>query len=163
MPRHLYILITITFLVGLSAGVYGYFFSRGDNTGYDTKIESYFIAHMHGCNTYDCPVYRYEKGGSYSYRYATVSEKFEGTLSPKIYRVVDDVFKKTDFKNITQNDISSLCLSQQGIRFSYEIYSDGMVYTYKDVCAQAHTTFPVFEVFSSLFGVIDSSYKQSVQ
>ncbi len=158
MPKHFYLLIAITFIVGVATGVYGFFLTRGETSpqaGVSVTEKDFEItAYTYGeCERLGCSTYRVDEKGRYVYIPKTAGERFQDTLSEKQLKELVSELKETSLARVEESENTGTCtVYVDGLAYRYEIWLDGVLYRF-DSCEQEIDTVELFNVLTQYFDI----------
>ncbi len=170
MPKHLYVLFFITFILGCVAGVVillqtktGVF--AGDEnpsaeTGFSVGVRMYG-----GCMRVGCPSYYINPEGEYTYIVRSVGVQTDGfkkgVLPSKAYTSLESLAETTNFGAIAQTVFTGECPSTyDGAAYTFEVDYDGIQYTL-DSCTQQLEGKELFDRLIEYFRIFETDLDES--
>ncbi len=162
MPKHLYLLFIMTFILGFASGGYLYFFTRGTDTVEEEPQDGFeIVAYTYGgCERLGCASYRIRDNGSYSYLpRAGAGDRFDDELSSREEDEIVELIDVTDFNDLLDSRFIGTCPSQyDGIAYRFEIRIAADRYSY-DSCVEAVEEFPLFLHLIKLFDIMEVTHQ----
>ncbi len=167
MPKHLYVLLALTFLAGLASGLYVYFITREpeefpaseslEGTGFEIVATIYG-----GCERIGCSSIRLLDDGSYTYLLGGVDdeyERFEDRLSSQQTEVLTELMEETPFDAIENTIFEGTCpVAYDGPAYRFAIRLEATQYDF-DSCSESLEGVPLFEELIGYFDIMDATYR----
>jgi hypothetical protein len=166
MPKHLYLIILLTFITGLASGVYVYFttLNSDEEKSVGTPIEEGYevIAYTYGgCERVGCSSYKLADDGKYSYLMQSAgygNERFNDTLSLKQHEELDAVIEDTNYKSIKESVFTGTCPdTYDGLAYRFEIRIENERYSF-DSCTQSLEEKALFELLIKYFDIMNVTH-----
>jgi hypothetical protein len=164
MLKHLFLILILTFIVGLMTGVYAFFVVTGPEEvrtevpreeaedGFVITSDMYGGCQMLGA----CPSYRIVDTGDYIYisrEREDTDERFEGSLSRAQLADLETLLRSADLEEIEDSIFTETCPSAfDGAAYTYEIVYGGEEYDI-DTCAEDTFGEPLFQTLEDYFSV----------
>jgi hypothetical protein len=162
MPKHLYLLFILTFILGFASGGYLYFFTRGIDTVEEGPQDGYeVVAYAYGgCERLGCASYRIRDDGSYTYLpRAGAGDRFDDALSKREEDELFDLISGTDFDDLLDSTFIGTCPAHyDGLAYRFEVRVEADRYSY-DSCKEAVEEFPLFLRLIKLFDIMEVTHK----
>jgi hypothetical protein len=167
MPKHLYALTFLTFLMGAVSGVYVYFISREPDTpssGDDTEQSGYEIVATTygGCERIGCTSLRILDDGTYTYLVNGGVDgygRYDGELSSAERKSLTKLVEGTDFTELVQTVYEGTCpITYDGVAYQFVIRSEAFVYEL-DSCEEALDEEPLFDELVTYFDMMNEKYQ----
>lgn len=166
MPKHLYLIIILTFIIGLASGVYVYFNTLNSDEGKSIEVpieEGYeVIAYTYGgCERVGCSSYKLADDGKYSYLMQSAgygNERFDDTLSLKQHEELDAVIEATDYTSIEESVFTGTCPdTYDGLAHRFEIRITNERYSF-DSCTQSLDGEDLFSLLIKYFDIMNVTH-----
>jgi hypothetical protein len=166
MPKHLSILIAITFVVGIISGVYVYFLTRGESNEplEDPQAESVYeviVTTYGGCELLGCSSIRFLDDGSYVYLVSDGSDSFkryEDVISKRQSEELALRIDETPFKKLMKTTYDGTCPSAyDGLAYRFTIRYKEEVYDL-DSCVQDLEGQPLFAELIQYFAIMNATH-----
>lgn len=162
MPKHMYVLIFTTFLLGMAAGVYGFLMTRDavvwKTTPDAPQVRGFEIsAYTYGgCEHLGCSTYRIGDDGTYTYRGNSESERREGTLPQEAKDALTRTLLDTPLSSVSESPFTGECPTYvDGLGYRYEIRRGSETYRV-DSCVH-NLDGPLFTMLEEYFTVFGDS------
>lgn len=170
MKKHLYFIMFLTFVTGLSVGVYGYMSTHtGDGvrdavpepaletTGYEVLATVYGGCARLGCSSYhltESGAYRYlapdGRGGYYRY---------EDEISPKQREALAVELMHAPLARIAASSFTGTCpVTYDGIAYRFEIRRETERFSF-DTCAQSLDGVELFVELVKYFDIMEATHR----
>ena len=168
MPKHLYVIIILTFFVGFTSGVYGFFMARDTESNVESPVvkEGYEIlmTMYGGCERIGCSSFRLLDDGTYLYlapqgvrEYA----RYEDEISPRQKEFITERMRGTSFTKILESTFVGTCpVTYDGIAYRFDIIVDGERYS-MDSCTQDTSNEPLFIELIKYFDIMEATHRSS--
>ncbi len=173
MPKHLYFLIALTFIVGFSTGVYVYFAGAnadraGDSVIYTEEVEEGFeilVTVYGGCERIGCASFKVDTNGVYQYLAPkTIRDyaRYEDTLSPRQLSSIENLVFSTDFAALSDAPFVGVCPVQyDGLAYRFDIRREGERYNF-DSCSEDIGNEPFFVELIRYFAIMEATHGSSL-
>lgn len=170
MPRHILVVVFLTFLAGFATGLFLFFMSRSpgelDHEPVKTLPQKGFevVAYTYGgCARLGCASYRIDDSGSYSYiaRNAEgVDERFSDVISDQRLEDLKNLIDSTDMDDIANSHETGVCpTTYDGIAYRYEIRIKDERYSI-DSCSEELDDSPLFKVLDDYFEIFSLTHRK---
>jgi len=171
MPKHLYIVILITFCVGFFTGVFTYVETRDTKSSTVTpetgQIEEGFevLAYTYGgCERFGCSSYRITDTGTYSYiKRSTmgVDSRYDDSISSKRLDELSQAINDTNFDAIIASQYSGACPTEyDAVAYRYEIRVRDKRYSI-DSCTEDIAEDALFKVLADYFEIFSVTHRDA--
>jgi hypothetical protein len=171
MLKHLYFTILLTFIVGITSGVYAYFLTREDtrpilntDTYEPTPQDGYeIVAYAYGgCERIGCASLRIIDDGSYTYLASTRAgeyERYTDMLTPRQYSELTDLVDRASLVEIKETPFVGTCpITYDGIAYRFTIRRTDEQYSF-DSCAELLDGEELFATLIQYFAIMDATYQ----
>jgi len=161
MPKHLYLIVISTFVMGFLTGMYVYFASRVPTEPDplpDRSAEIFEVsADMYGgCESVGCRSYRIVEDGSYTFIQGAregEDRRFDDVLSEKLVADILDLAEETDFEDIEGSTVSGTCpILFDGNAYTFSILFEGIEYSI-DTCKNNVEGVEFFDELTNYFEI----------
>ncbi len=167
MQKHLFLVLALTFLTGVTIGVYAYFMTRSENpedtierpqveTGFEVVATTYG-----GCERLGCSSLRIGDDGEYTYLQSSQGsyERFEDSLTPRQLEELTALVEATDFEDISETQFVGTCPSEyDGIAYRFTIRRESERYEF-DSCRESLDGQEIFLTVVKYFAIMDTTYR----
>lgn len=168
MPRHLFLLLLLTFTTGIATGVFIYFQTRTEpdgqalnssqeQTGFEILGYTYG-----GCSRNGCSSYRIQNDGTYTFitRIPGGQDKrFSDTLSKNRITEINSSLQEIDFPQIFKREFTGVCpIEYDGVAYRFEIRIEGERYSL-DSCREGLTNQPSFTLLIDYFEIFSLTHR----
>ena len=166
MPKHLYLIILLTFITGLASGVYVYFNTLNSDEGKSVGVsieEGYEVVSYTygGCERVGCSSYKLADDGEYSYLMQSAgygNERFDDTLSEKQHEELDAAIEGTNYKSIEESVFTGSCPdTYDGLAYRFEIRIENERYSL-DSCIQSLEDETLFAMLIKYFDIMNVTH-----
>lgn len=166
MPKHLYLILLLTFITGLASGVYVYFITRdsGGEKSIEVPIEKGYevVAYTYGgCERIGCSSYKLADDGTYSYLMQSVgrgNERFDDSLSEKQHEELTADVESTDYTSVEKSVFAGTCPdTYDGLAYRFEIRIKSNRYSF-DSCTQSLEGEALFELLIKYFDIMNVTH-----
>jgi hypothetical protein len=169
MPKHLYLLILITFITGLVSGVYAFFMTRTTDTRVpESQLENGYeiIAYTYGgCERVGCSSFKLDDTGAYTYLTRSITrsnERFDDVISEQQREELGTLITDTSsLRRIEATLYSGTCpVTYDGIAYRFEIRVESDRYSF-DSCRQMLEEEPFFVLLTRYFDSMHVTHRAS--
>jgi len=166
MPKHLYLVILLTFITGLASGVYVYFTTLNSDEEKSVEIpteEGYeVVAYTYGgCERIGCSSYKLTDNGEYSYLMQSAgygNERFDDTLSLRQHEELNAAIDDTNYQLVEESVFTGTCPdTYDGLAYRFEIRIENERYSF-DSCIQSLEEEMLFELLIKYFDIMSVTH-----
>ncbi len=167
MLKHLYLILSATFILGLTTGAVLYI---KNNTGKEgdgvpqVEVDRGFVilAHQYGgCTKVGCPSYRLGESGDYTYivrSFETEEERFEESLSSGQREKLHDLMSSARLERLQDTEFTGTCpVAYDDVAYRYDIMYEGERYSF-DSCTEMLDGDTLFDTLKDYFAIFRIMY-----
>jgi hypothetical protein len=170
MPKHLYLVVLLTFAIGLSTG-FMVFLQTREKQEEDNKTPPSVIVNKNafeilgyrygGCERTGCTSYRITDNGVYSFitRTGGSDRRYEDSISKKRLTELSDAVRRTNLNRVLETQYTGICpAAYDAVAYRYEILFEGNRYSF-DSCREDIDGELLFIMLSDYFEIFSVTHR----
>jgi hypothetical protein len=168
MLKHLYFILLLTFVTGLTAGIYGFFMTQvdtspdssgtqmEDSSGFEIRATVYG-----GCERVGCTSFKLREDGSYTYLSPDAVHsyaRFEDEISPRQLERIAELLMGAKLARIGETTTDDICpVMYDGIAYRFDIRRENETFSF-DTCVHNIKNEELFIELIKYFAIMEATH-----